>query len=111
MARNLFFVFSLCLISPFVNAITQGCALSSLGDNKAKKLAEIRAKSEFIKKINGVHISGSEMVLVRENDNKAKSDVFIHQKSSGLIEHKLKVTYMKKVINNDEFWCAVIKNQ
>lgn len=91
------------------SSTTHGCALLSLGEHKAKKIAKIRAESEFVKINKGIYVSGKESVLISESDVLYERSLSITQKSSGLSSYKLNVIYKKGLIDDKEYLCAFVQ--
>jgi len=109
MKFNFIFASFISLMSLDASSTTHGCALLSLGEHKAKKIAKIRAESEFVKINKGIYVSGKESVLISESDVLYERSLSITQKSSGLSSYKLNVIYKKGLIDDKEYLCAFVQ--
>lgn len=103
-----FLVMALFLTPLNAKSATVGCALLSLGKVKAKKVAMIRAKTEWIKLTKGISISGRDSLFLNEKGTLDKSHSNITQKSSGIVQNSFKALFKEKLIDGERYLCALV---
>ena len=108
MKLNNFLVIVLFLTPLSASSATEGCALLSLGKVKAKKVAMIRAKTEWIKLTKGVSMSGRDFLFLNEKGTLDKNHSTITQMSSGIVQNSFKAFFKEKLIDGERYLCAVV---